>query len=204
MGFSAQSPQQLSRYLKMNALVFLSLVAVAAASGSHQYHGRYAGKCANDGFYYNNHASFVICSNGNAYHQPCAPGSRNSGYNKYTYGNSYGYSDFCDVNLVDYGYGATHGHYGGHSAGYNGHNAGYGHSQGHSHGYGGGYGGYGGGYGARPESYHNRDGHATRHAYNDHGYGYGHHNAGYGSPHGGRAAHKTVSTKVSYSHGGAH
>ena len=87
-----------------------------------------AGKCGNDGFYYKDHYSFVICSNGNSYVQPCAPGSRNSNYGRYSYGHNYHYRDFCDVNLVDYGYGA-------HRPAY--HRPAYG-------GYGGGYGGYGG------------------------------------------------------------
>ena len=77
---------------------------------------RFPGKCGNDGFYYKDHGSFVICSNGNAYDQHCAPGSRNSGVEHYSHGNHYYYRDFCDVNLVDYGYGAAHGSYG--SAGY--------------------------------------------------------------------------------------
>jgi hypothetical protein len=50
-----------------------------------------------------------MCSNGNAYVQRCAPGSRNSGYNRYQKGNAYVYNDFCDVNLVDYGYNAYQG-----------------------------------------------------------------------------------------------
>jgi len=70
-----------------------------------------AGKCGNDGFYYKDHYSFVICSNGNSYVQPCAPGSRNSPYGRYSYGHSYYYRDFCDVNLVDYGYGAHRPYY---------------------------------------------------------------------------------------------
>ena len=38
------------------------------------------GKCAGDGLYYHNEKSFVVCSNGNAVIQPCAPGSANSGF----------------------------------------------------------------------------------------------------------------------------
>jgi len=113
------------------------------ATGRYAYHGRYGGKCGNDGFYYRDHGSFIICSNGNAYEQPCAPGSRNSAYDKYNRGGHYYYRDFCDVNLVDYGAGIPHGY------GYGGHGAGYGHGQGY--GYGGEYGhraGYGAGYGA--------------------------------------------------------
>jgi len=108
-------------------LLVLALVAVAAASptkydsnvvqqqhgyeqqrGYEQqstYHGRYDNKCEHDGFYYRNENSFVVCSNNNAYVQPCAPGSRNSGYEQYSSGNAYSYRDFCDVNLVDHGYG---------------------------------------------------------------------------------------------------
>ena len=69
----------------------------------------FSGKCGADGFYYNNEYSFVMCSNGNAYVQKCAPGSRNSGHNRYNNGNAYYYNDFCDVNLVDYGYNVPHG-----------------------------------------------------------------------------------------------
>ena len=68
------------------------------------------GACGNDGFYHNGYDSFTICSNGNAYHQRCAPGSRNSGNSHYTKGSYYSHSDFCDVNLVDHGYGAHKGY----------------------------------------------------------------------------------------------
>jgi len=88
---------------------------------------RCTGKCGNDGFYYKDHYSFVICSNGNSYVQPCAPGSRNSHYGRYSYGHSYYYRDFCDVNLVDYGYGAHRPAYHRPAYGY----GGYGHGHGH-------------------------------------------------------------------------
>ena len=77
----------------------------------HTYHGIYEGKCDNDGFYYKNYNSFIICSNNNAYEQACAPGSRNSAHDAYNYGGNYHYRDFCDINLVDYGYG-TKGYHG--------------------------------------------------------------------------------------------
>jgi hypothetical protein len=90
----------------------------------------YTGKCGNDGFYYNDYNSFVICSNGNAHIQPCAPGSKNSANSNYNYGSSYNYRDFCDVNLVDDGYTLKHGSYNtgyhGNRAATYGHNAGYG------------------------------------------------------------------------------
>jgi len=82
--------------------------------------------CSNDGYYFNDQASITLCSNGNAYRVRCAPGTQNSGGRHY----SKSYSDFCTVNLNDYGYGASkyasqqsfssgHGHGGG----------GYGHQQ---------------------------------------------------------------------------
>ena len=74
------------------------------------------GKCGNDGFYMNDAHSFVICSNGNAYVQPCAPGTRNNPA-KYSYGSYYTQGDFCNENLNDHGYGA-HGHYGHYYGGY--------------------------------------------------------------------------------------
>ena len=70
------------------------------------YQGKYPGKCGKDGIYYMDEKSFVFCSNGNSYTQPCAPGSRNSPYQTYSYGGKYDYRDFCDVNLVDEGYSA--------------------------------------------------------------------------------------------------
>jgi len=79
----------------------------------------------------------VICSNGNAYEQPCAPGSRNSGYDNFRSGGHYNYRDFCDINLVDYGAGIPHGGYG--------YGAGYGHDGGNGA-YGGAHGGHHGGY----------------------------------------------------------
>merc|ERR1711894_300381 len=108
-------------------------------------------------------ASFVICSNGNSYVQPCAPGSRHGaieGYGK-------GYTDFCGVNLVDNGYGAKkysakehvakeskgHGYgydapsYGRPSYGYEAPSYGYGHDA------------------YRPDQHRNQNGYATRAAY---------------------------------------
>lgn len=79
---------------------------VAFRHDSYAFHGHYPGHCGNDGFYYKDHYSFVICSNGNSYDQPCAPGTRNSDYGHYNHGHNYHYRDFCDVNLVDYGFGA--------------------------------------------------------------------------------------------------
>ena len=80
---------------------------------TYTYYGKYPGKCGNDGLYYKDSNAFVFCSNGNSYEQPCAPGSKNSGYGNYNYGGSYGYRDFCDVNLVDQGYAAKRSGYGG-------------------------------------------------------------------------------------------
>ena len=99
-------------------IALAALVAVAAASGAYTYQGRYPGKCGNDGLYFRDEKSFVFCSNGNSYVQPCAPGSRNSAYGKYSYGGKYDYRDFCDVNLVDEGYAAKHSGYG-YDAAYN-------------------------------------------------------------------------------------
>ena len=113
-----------------------------------------AGKCGNDGFYFNDYDSFVICSNGNAYVQPCAPGSKNSALDTYHHGNSYYYRNFCDVNLVDDGYTLRHAGYHGERAAPHGHNAGYGFNAGYgSYGYNDGYQhGHAGpaGYGAQP------------------------------------------------------
>ena len=61
-------------------------------------------KCAADGFYLRDAESFIICSNGNAFVQRCAPGSKSSGVGKLVNGKYYSHSDFCDVNLVDQGY----------------------------------------------------------------------------------------------------
>ncbi|ELU13388.1 hypothetical protein CAPTEDRAFT_226069, partial [Capitella teleta] len=135
------------------------------------YHGQYNGKCGNDGFYYNDHSSFVMCSNGNAYIQPCAPGSKNSANDKYNFGSSYNYRDFCDVNLVDDGYALKHG------AGYHGNGAA---TYGHGAGYGSniGYAGFNAGYGydseVKARGYNSND-------YNGHNEGFrGQHDAGYG------------------------
>ncbi|ELT99367.1 hypothetical protein CAPTEDRAFT_211893 [Capitella teleta] len=68
------------------------------------------GKCSNDGFYYNDESTIVICSNGNAHIQPCAPGSKNSAKEHYEKGTTYAYRDFCDVNLVDDGFALKHGY----------------------------------------------------------------------------------------------
>ena len=86
--------------------VLIALALVAAASASYTYNGRYPGKCGNDGLYFRDEKSFVFCSNGNSYVQPCAPGTRNSAYGSYSHGGKYDYRDFCDVNLVDDGYAA--------------------------------------------------------------------------------------------------
>ena len=113
----------------MKVLIALaSLVALAAASGSYTYHGRYPGKCSNDGLYFRDDKSFVFCSNGNSYVQPCAPGTRNSAYGRYSYGGKYDYRDFCDVNLVDEGYAAKRSGYGYDNRGY-GHDRDYGYGR---------------------------------------------------------------------------
>ena len=99
------------------ALSILALVAYAAAQGDYNhgryaYQGRYHGNCGTDGLYYRDSKSFVFCSNGNSYVQPCAPGTRNSGYDRYASGGYYNQGDFCDVNLVDHGYAAHHSDHG--------------------------------------------------------------------------------------------
>ncbi|ELU11494.1 hypothetical protein CAPTEDRAFT_221613 [Capitella teleta] len=169
----------------MISLCVLLVAAVASASdvkkvvetkqvsyqstGRAVYHGAYPGKCGNDGLYYNDYSSFVVCTNGNAYIQQCAPGSKNSGLKNYNYGNSYSYRDFCDVNLVDDGYtlyngGYNTGYHGNAAASY-GHNAGYGVNTGYGYnnvgygynnpgyGYNSGYGGYNAGYGPVNNAY---------------------------------------------------
>ena len=119
---------------------------------SHVHTAFIAGGCGNDGFYFNDYDSFVICSNGNAYVQPCAPGSKNSALDTYHYGNSYYYRDFCDVNLVDDGYTLRHAPYHGadRAASLDGYNTGYG-SYGYNDGYQHGYAGPTG-YGAKPHA----------------------------------------------------
>ena len=67
---------------------------------------RCLGPCSNDGFYFNDDTSIMMCSNGNSYLMYCAPGTMNQGGRIY----SKSYSDFCDINLNDYGYGASKPH----------------------------------------------------------------------------------------------
>jgi len=80
--------------------------------GKFVFRGKYADSCKLDGLYYRDYQSYVICSNNNAYVQPCAPGTRNSVYDKYAFGGYYSYADFCDVNLTDFGYAAKRAAYG--------------------------------------------------------------------------------------------
>ena len=112
----------------LKTLIFAACVALCLASeeykeepkkavapapvGRYFFYGYYPGKCGKDGIYYRDAFSFVFCSNGNSYVQPCAPGTRNSGYERFSKGTPYSSSDFCDVNLNDYGYGADKGYYG--------------------------------------------------------------------------------------------
>ena len=145
----------------MKCLIVLALVTAVSASGSHTYHGHYSGKCGNDGLYFRDSKSFVFCSNGNSYEQPCAPGTRNSAYGKYSYGGKYNYRDFCDVNLVDEGYAAKHAGYGYNNGYNNNYNDGYGYDnnrydRGHDRDYDG-YGRRDYGYGRRDYGYGRRD-----------------------------------------------
>merc|ERR1712179_752582 len=182
---------------KMRVLIIVAAFVALAAAGEkkaaksgkgYSYNGRYAGKCGNDGFYYNDANSFVICSNGNAYYQPCAPGSKNKGHSHYTHGGKYGVADFCGVNLVDYGYGAHKGGYGhshGHSHGNRGHSVGHSTSYSHtSH-------GTHGSHGNRGHS-HGHSGYGVQNSYGSHG-----HNAGYGS-HGHSAGYGTHGHNAGY------
>merc|ERR1712226_698772 len=187
---------------KMRVLIIVAAFVALAAAGEKKaaksgkgygHKSRFIGKCGNDGFYYNDANSFVICSNGNAYYQPCAPGSKNKGHSHYTHGGKYGVADFCGVNLVDYGYGAHKGGYGhshGHSHGNRGHSVGhstsYSHTshgtRGHSHGHS----GYGvqNSYGShRHNAGYGSHGHSAGYGTHGHSAGYGTHghNAGYGS-----------------------
>ena len=61
------------------------------------------GPCSNDGFYFNDATSLTFCSNGNGYRLHCAPGTQNQAGRHF----SKSYRDFCNVNLNDYGYGAS-------------------------------------------------------------------------------------------------
>merc|ERR1712226_318792 len=76
---------------KMRVLIIVAAFVALAAAGEKEaaksgkgygHKSRFIGKCGNDGFYYNDANSFVICSNGNAYYQPCAPGSKNKGHSQ--------------------------------------------------------------------------------------------------------------------------
>ena len=162
-------------------LVVLALgLSVALADSNYgQFHGRYGGRCDRDGFYYKDQGSMVICSNNNAYVQPCAPGTRNSNYNSYNRGGHYHYRDFCDVNLVDHGYGVRHGgRHGDQSYGNS-----YGHSYGNSYGQGTSY--------TQDHGHDNSYGHAGQNLYNGghkgsirqfaHGGSYGHKEHGHAS-----------------------
>jgi len=66
---------------------------------------RYAGECAVDGYFLHDAYSFVMCSNGQAYIQPCAPGTRNNPARFHSGGHPYASSDFCNENLNDRGAG---------------------------------------------------------------------------------------------------
>ena len=69
------------------------------------------GKCIEDGLYYRDEGHFVVCIHKQAFLQPCAPGSRNGKAKNFRFGDYYTYADFCEVNLVDYGYAAKHSRY---------------------------------------------------------------------------------------------
>lgn len=156
----------------------------------HQY-SYPAGLCGADGFYYNDQGSFVMCSNGNSYVQPCAPGSRNSDQSAYSSGNTYTYRDFCDVNLVDYGYNLAHGNRGYSNDGYGSNDVGYkyqdsGYGKGSSGGYGSnsGYGNTNAGYGNDGYGNTHQSGYGStqQSGYGNPHSGYGQSNSGYGQP----------------------
>merc|ERR1711909_66906 len=193
---------------KMRVLIIVAAFVALAAAGEKKaaksgkgygHKSRFIGKCGNDGFYYNDANSFVICSNGNAYYQPCAPGSKNKGH---SHGHSHGNRGHSVGHSTSYSHTShgTHGSHGnrGHSHGHSGygvqnsygshgHNAGYG-SHGHSAGYG--THGHSAGYGSRG---HRSYGHAavSHGSYGQTaGYGTHGHNAGYGT-HGHSAGYGT-------------
>ena len=61
------------------------------------YRGMYRGRCGADGFYYRDALTFVICSNGIDYIQPCPKGSRNSAFGTYSNRKKFVYRAFCDM-----------------------------------------------------------------------------------------------------------
>ena len=96
------------RLLALFALVGLSAASYGPSGEAYSYHGLFEGQCKYDGLYYRDEKSFILCSNGIPYEQYCAPGSRNSGYEKFSYGDYYSMMNFCDINLVDQGYAVKH------------------------------------------------------------------------------------------------
>merc|ERR1712226_103015 len=153
---------------KMRVLIIVAAFVALAAAGEKKaaksgkgygHKSRFIGKCGNDGFYYNDANSFVICSNGNAYYQPCAPGSKNKGHSHYTHGGKYG--DGAHKG----GYGHSHGHSHGNRGHSVGHSTSYSHTSHGTH----------GSHGNRGHS-HGHSGYGVQNSYGSHG-----HNAGYGS-----------------------
>ncbi|ELT94697.1 hypothetical protein CAPTEDRAFT_209357 [Capitella teleta] len=69
------------------------------------YAPSHIGKCnQNDGFYYLNDGSFMICTNGAAYMQPCAPGTQNAPAQFFSQGSYESQAVFCGVNLISQHY----------------------------------------------------------------------------------------------------
>ena len=63
-----------------------------------------SGECDGDGLYYMDEHSFIMCISKNFYLQPCPPGSMSRPYNGFNSGEEYAFENFCDINLVDFGY----------------------------------------------------------------------------------------------------
>lgn len=59
------------------------------------------GTCRDDGLYYNNQHSFVMCAGNNYYIQPCPPGTMNRPFQGYNGNQPFRFENFCDVNLVN-------------------------------------------------------------------------------------------------------
>ena len=69
----------------------------SGTDGGPKYLGLWQEVCSENGYYYSTLRSYVVCNHGEAYEQPCSPGTRNAMFESFVVGQTYEMNSFCNI-----------------------------------------------------------------------------------------------------------